>query len=229
MRIHVFVISWEGKHDAAESIVSACTSADYRTVIYSNKDEKEETGTGEWIQVPNAHFFGRKFEAALNAFKPNADIFFLIQADVVSDQWNVILEACRKAFEDDQVGVWAPSVDWTWWTNERVGMGRTPTGLIVAQTDGIVMSCRASTVSALQKLDYSCNNLGWGVEWPVITHAYTEGRLAFRNADLWVKHPPGSGYDHREARSQMNAFLAQLPPHEQTRMNMLLHYAIRPK
>lgn len=227
MKIHLFVISWEGKHDAADAIVVSATSADYRTVIYSNAAETEESGAGEWLQVPNDWFFGRKFERALRAFRSDADIFLLVQGDAEFGDWNWIVSRCREAFHHPDVGVWAPHVHHSWWTNDRVIIGETEIGSIVAQTDGIVFAFRRSTAERLLRFDYSCNNLGWGVEWAAIVHAYSEGRLAFRDQTLSVYHPPGSGYNHDEARTQMSAYVQQFTIEERARMNILSAYTTR--
>lgn len=227
MRIHLFVVSWEGKREAAEAIVSTATEADFRTVIYSAADERRETGTGEWLQMPNAAYFGLKFERALRAFHDDADVLLLVQADAVYADWNQVVSRCRTAFQDDNVGVWAPHVHHSWWTNQRVVMQETPIGSVVAQTDGIVFAFRRSTVKRLRRLGYYMNNLGWGVEWAAIAHAYTEGRLAYRDQTLQVYHPQGSGYDHRQARVQQASFLSQLMVDEVARIRFLLAFATR--
>jgi hypothetical protein len=228
MKIHLFVISWTGKREAAEAIVASASHADFRTVIYSNATESLEEGTGEWLSVPNAWFFGRKFERALDAFHPEADIFLLVQADAVLDDWNRVIDRCREAFRDETVGVWAPHVHHSWWTNERVVMGEGSVGSVVAQTDGIAWAFRRSTVERLRSMDYACNNLGWGVEWAAIVHAHTEGRRAYRDQTISVFHPTGSGYNHGDARAQMNAYLSQLTASEKAYFHWLVSFTVRP-
>jgi len=229
MRVHLFVIGWEGKHDAVERIVSSASTADFRTVIYSNASGERESGTGEWIAVPNTAFFGLKFARALECFHADADVFLLVQGDAVYEDWSAIVAQCRAAFTDDTVGVWAPHVDYSWWTNERVVMGQGSMGSVVAQTDGICFAFRRSTVKRLRRLDYAGNNLGWGVEWAAIAHAATEGRYAWRDQTLTVQHPQGSGYNHTEARQQQAWFLERLTPQEIGIVHRLLSFVMRPQ
>ena len=228
MKIHLFVISWTGKREAAEAIVASASRADFRTVIYSNASESPEEGTGEWVSVPNAWFFGRKFERALEAFHPEADIFLLVQADAVLADWNRVIDRCREAFRDETVGVWAPQVDYTFFTDARVVLRPSKVGWVVAQTDGIVFSFRRSTAERLKNLDYSVCNLGWGIDWAAIVHAHTEGREAHRDTHIHVHHPKGSGYDPAIAHAQMRALLRQLTVAEQDHFVALERFALRP-
>jgi len=73
------------------------------------------------------------------------------------------------------------------------------------------------------------NNLGWGIEWAAIAHAYTEGRRAYRDQTLRVHHPQGSGYNHHEARVQQRSYLAQLSDEEQAHIRAMLLFATRPQ
>jgi hypothetical protein len=38
------------------------------TVIYSDRDNLEVSGAGQWLQVPDEWFYGRKFKAILDHF-----------------------------------------------------------------------------------------------------------------------------------------------------------------
>ena len=67
-RLDVVIISWQGQYENAAHIAHALSEAPHLrvVVIYSNAQEAPETGAGEWVQVPNAHFFGWKFRRALD-------------------------------------------------------------------------------------------------------------------------------------------------------------------
>ncbi len=214
-KIQVFVISWNGMHDKAEAIAQAIHPVvDRVSVIYSNKDETEEMGTGHWEQVSNEYYFGRKFKRALDLF--TGDIFVLIQADAYHENWPQVLRRCAGSFGIPELGVWAPNVDWSWWTTERVKLGNYgKTGLsMVAQTDGIIFALRSDVADRIRGLDYECNNLGWGIEWAAIAYAYSHDLLVLRDETITVNHPKGSGYDHSAAREQQNDFLSRLTPQE---------------
>ena len=201
--------------------------ADFVTVIYSNPEEAEEEGTGEWIKVPNEYFFGRKFREALKRNK--GDIFLNIQADASSSEWEKIFQKCREAYAQiPRLGVWQPNLDWTWWTTDRVRLGNlTPELAVVAQTDGITFAVNQEVVSRLLELDYDRNNLGWGVEWAAIVYAYSHNLLVLRDTSVKVLHPKGSGYDHTEARKQQDAFLDQLSPQEKLQYFLLYRFVTR--
>jgi len=227
MKVHLFVISWNERSEEAEAIVREASAADYRTVIYSNAAETPETGTGEWIQVPNDYYFGRKFHTALELFESDADIFLLVQADAKCADWNQLIERCKRGLANPLVGVWGPNVSHTWWTNQRVAIQPTPAGVAVTQTDGIVFAFGRDIFARLCQMNYVCNNLGWGVEWAAICHAYANNRLVIRDMDVSVYHPAGSGYDHTLARAQQSVFLTQLTPQEAVQFSLLSQFSSR--
>jgi len=222
-------------HDKAEAIAAAVAPhVASTTVIYSNAEEAEEYGTGHWERVPNDFFFGRKFKRALDLFMTATstspvDLFMLIQADAVHPDWPKVLTRCLWAFGIPDLGVWCPKVDWSWWTTERVRLGDYgQTGLkMVAQTDGICWAIRREVVERIQRLDYDCNNLGWGVEWAAVAYAYAHNLLVLRDETVIVGHPKGSGYDHTEARRQQDLFLNQLSTQEKIQQALLFRYAAR--
>lgn len=214
-KIHAFVISWEGKHDSSLHIASNLSGlVDKLTVIYSNAQNMPETGPGNWVQLENSFFFGRKFERALRLFQE--DVFLLIHADASSDQWIQIVHNCRLFMSMDSVGVWAPAVSHTPWVDEKVLIYRDEINNIgyVAQTDGIVFSLSSSVVNRLKSLDYSENNLGWGIDWAAISHAFANNLLVIRDYSIKVHHPEGTGYQKELAYSQMQLFMTQFSAQE---------------
>jgi hypothetical protein len=225
--VDVVVVSWQGFGDASRRIAQTLAGlADVRLrVIYSNAAEAAESGAGEWIQVPNAHFFGSKFARALA--EASADTLLLIQADAQCDDWPAVVarfrDCCRRR---PRLGLWAPTISYTPWLPYRVDIRPLPGEAMthVAQTDGIVLGMTAPVLRRLRALDYGPNNIGWGIDWIAICHAYTHGLEVLRDDHLLVRHPRSRGYDTREATRQWLGFMAQASDDEQSMFEILKRY-----
>lgn len=218
IRVHVFVIAWPGVEANAAHIAQRLDGlADSLTVIYSTRDGQPLSGPGEWEQAPDEEFFGKKFKRVLDAFQ--GDVCLLVHADAFHDAWADVLEKCRTAFVErrGQLGVWAPDVDHKPVSTHvaRLAFLDKHGQCAVTQTDGVVCAFSSPVMDRLKQLDFSQNNLGWGIDWAAIAYAYTHHLLVVVDQTLTVKHAPGRGYDSNEAQSQMANFLKQLTAQEQ--------------
>jgi len=225
-QVHVVVISWQGRGDAARAIAAAVAPvADGLSVVYSNAAEQPEAGPGDWVQLPDSAYFGPKFQAAL-AHTPPGAVLLLIHADATCDDWPAVVARCRAAYARHQrLGVWAPEVVGanpyrTEWVGLLPQPGE-PTLLSVMQTDSTVFALAPAVLQRLRGLDYACNNLGWGIDWVAVAHALCSGHLVLRDTALRVVHPRGSGYHTQAADAQMRVFLAQLTMPERNMVALL--------
>jgi hypothetical protein len=213
--LDVVIISWQGQHENAAHIARALIDApDLRVfVIYSNAAEAAETGAGEWIGVPNAHFFGWKFRRALDCVREDARAMVIIQADARAADWSGLLARCSKCFKGmPDLGLWAPRITYTPWIPQRVDIAPVAgTDLMqVAQTDGIVLGLASPVDARLRQLDYGDNNLGWGIDSVAIAFSLAHGLMVVRDDGCRVEHPKSRGYDWRLAVQQWRQFLLQM-------------------
>lgn len=225
--IHVFIICWVGKeafaHHIADSLID---HVDHLTVIYSNENDKVETGSGNWHKVPNEWFFGKKFHACLEHHH-NEDIFLQIAADAQSDDWPGLVTKCKDAFDEySQLGVWTPDITHTPWSQDRTAICQVDKDHFwsVIQTDAIVWAFSNQVTNRLKQLNYQNNNLGWGVDWAAIAIAYGSNLLVLRDTSVEVIHPQGSGYASKDASNQMEDFLSQLTLQERTLVLLLQEF-----
>jgi len=238
--LDVFIVSWQdhgakalhiGQRIAERYPQSGAVACGVRlTVIYSNAAEMPEAGPGRWLQVPNADHFGAKFARALAEFSGQA--LLLIQADAGSDDWPGLIDRCRQRFaQRAALAVWAPCVSYTPWSPARVDIRPEPGEALthVAHTDGIVLAYAGSMVQRLQQLDYRNNNIGWGIDWIAICHAYSRGLEVLREDELLVSHPRSRGYDTREATRQWLAFMTQMDGAERSMFEILKRYTAEKK
>jgi hypothetical protein len=212
VKIHAFIFCWPGQVESTRRLRSAVRPhVDLLTVIDSSGEALAES-SAEWICVDRAFFYGRLFRTALEHFA--GDVLLQIQSDASAEDWGAVIRACRRRFGAmKKLAIWAPEVDYTVWVTEWVKLYEIPdTGLVgVAQTDGIVSALDKDIVRFLKTLDYSQNNLGWGIDWAAIGYAFASGKLVLRDTTVRVEHPQGSGYGHDPAYDGQSAFLAQLP------------------
>jgi hypothetical protein len=221
--LHISIISWDGKESAAEHIASKIDGlSEYLTIIYSTKDGLKRQGTGDWIQVSDEDFLGKKFKKALELNK--GDIHLQIQADADCEDWPKLVSRCKQIHhKDENVGIWVPEISYTYWKTEKVKITNyIDSALIsVAQTDTIVWSFTKSICDRLKKYNYEINNLGWGIDWAAISYALSNNALVLRDRSIQVLHLKGTGYNRNNAIAQMDQFLKQLSSQEKVIFNLL--------
>ncbi len=211
-KLHAIVFCWPHKvADAIHICRSLVDRADKVTVIDASTDPIPEQADWEWIKVDPSCYFGHKFAHALSHF--TGDVLLQIQADASHPNWGAVADLCRRRFaEIPRLGIWGPELDYTVWPSGGVQLYKLddPQLAGVVQTDCIVWAMRSNVVNYLRRLDYSKNNLGWGIDWAAIAHCYACGTLVLRDSAAKISHPKGTGYDRAEADRQMAWFLNQI-------------------
>lgn len=213
MRQAVGIISWQGMNARAKATAEALCGAGLAvTVVYSSDSEADETGAGHWVRVPQEQFFGAKFDVLLDHIAAD-ETLLLVQADAECDDW----PALAARFTDvltriPGLGLLTPEIENTPYPLNVTGVGQyDESGLFeVLHTDAIVLVIAPAIVERLRGLDFSLNNLGWGIDWTALCHARAQGMLALCDRAIKVRHPEGRGYDWLQAESQMREFVTQM-------------------
>lgn len=214
MSFDTFIISWRGYNLKAANIACELTSiAKTVNVIYSTEDEVstviDQDPRVQWVKVPDTYFFGRKLRTCFSLAHEPHSLFICADADY--SQWadvgHAFLDAI-KAFHD--LGVWAPSIDYTPWTLDLVEQANLSARYSqVLQTDGVVWGLCQELVSQLKVFDYSTNNSGWNIDWAAICIAYERELSVIRDKSIKIFHPMGTGYNKQVARLESEFFLRQ--------------------
>ena len=229
LKIDVFIVSWAGQHANASKIAKATHGKVSRvTIIFSDNNDDVSIGEGRWIRVPNEHFGGKKFEKCLGEF--DGDIMLTITADAHCHNWASLIRSCEQAFTHNKtIGVWAPNVNYSPLNLEITSVSTiegTPLHL-VTQTDSIVWALSKDTVSRLKSLDYTINNLGWGIDTLACVYCHSTKRLVTVDAETTVFHPLATGYDQAYAKWQQAAFWTQMTPQEGYHFDIIQDYMKR--
>ena len=219
--LHGVIISWDGMHDSASLIADALASSLARLdVVYSNRADIDETGSGLWHAVPQSWFYGWKFRKALELFLADTTTthLLIISADAAHDDWaSLARRAAEVLGKGPDLGIWAPDLDRSPWPTSKVASAQPgEDGCVeVLQTDGVVWAISSQVAATLSSLSFEENNLGWGIDWAAMRIAHKASLRVCRDLTCAIRHPEARGYDPEQARLQMNAFLRQLPKADQ--------------
>ena len=215
--LHVFIISWEGKHENAISIAKNVRAVtDNVSIVYSDPNPKLVLDVEcDLIERQNGLFWGDKFKACLDAW--NSDLMLIIHGDCECEDWGCLVQQCQLACSKiPWIGVWAPHIDWALLSIDRTHIAPiNGTSLsVVAQTDAIVFCLSRHVGERLRMANYERNIYGWGIDTLAVAHAYATNKIAVVDNSISVKHPRSRGYPVDVAQAQSQEFLRQLTPSE---------------
>jgi hypothetical protein len=225
--LHAFVLCWPGREAAAHDIAGALAgTADHLTVLYKNDTGQDESGPGDWRRIPSERYYGWQFQESLRLNR--GDIMLHVQADAIHSDWLNVARRCRQTFEANRgLGIWSPNVYHSWYIPEltQVSPPR-PDGVAdVTCTDGVVWALSSALVERLRRLDFSENNIGWGLGEAAAALAVTNDMGVVMDLELEVIHPKGSGYDRTKALAQAKSFSTQLSASQQAYISTILTLA----
>ena len=228
MNLHACIICWNKRESDAQKIADDIYPfVDNLTVIYSNLENKDFEGTGDWLKVNDRWFYGKKFAKFLCSSKLQ-DIHLIIQADAICGDWPRLVEECRREFcSRTSLGIWIPKLEeGTPWRPRRIDLWRSrdQNAVHVAFIDGRVWSFSANVLERLREISFQHNNLGWGIEGLCVAYCYSKGLSVIRSENIEVKHTPGAGYDRSIAAKQQIKFLKQLNEIELIVYNIIKKY-----
>lgn len=140
-------------------------------------------------------------------------IGIIITSDVGINDVGEFLEKTGKAFQRDEIGVYAPSATYSYHRHMNYGKGK---GLEqVSYTEGFCFALRANILDAMCPVDITLNKFGYGTDTILGFHALKLSYISVVDYTYYVDHPYGSGYDKHEAVKAKNDWLNSLPRPQQ--------------
>lgn len=225
--ICVAVIAWQGYEESAEKIKNEVAPlVDQVIVVYSNPENKVYRDTEGWHLTSNKGFFGAKFSHALGLCE--FDTLLLVHADTKTNDWKKLTEFfIDDSLQFPRMGLWIPLINYTFFNPDRVTIHSIGKYTLVSATDSIILGIAPPILKRLSSLDFSDNNLGWGLDWIASAYALNSGLCLVRNDKVEVFHPRGSGYSNELARTQMARFLKQATEAERRTITRVKRYIMR--
>jgi len=217
IKIHAFIFNWRGQCEKATELEKEFAKyVDKVTVINSDDNNKKN----HWINIGENSYFGDQFCKAVELF--DGDILFHTQADVSSpnNEWEQIIASAKKYYTKYNYGAYAPNVDYTNWTNNRVSLERLSSTeikndnlTIVSNTDCSSWFISGSLIKNF-KLKYlqKCkeNKIGWGIDLVICLDSLLNSRAVLRDNNFNLHHPKGTGYNLQMAAKTCRAFIGKV-------------------
>jgi hypothetical protein len=213
MLIHSFIFNWRGQYEKTkekEKILSSIPDVKV-TVINSDEEHMDE----DWINIGEESFFTDQFMMALKLF--SGDIFWHVQGDASYDKWSELVTDAKKYWEKYEWGIYAPNVDYTWYTANRTDIS----GLLVSDTNLKIVACTDCTCWFIHKdviqdfkdrnIDMTPYTMGWGWDIVLPSLAFLKQKPVFRDYNHVIQHPEGTNYNKDKAEREMLALFESLP------------------
>lgn len=208
--IYVHIFSW--KHVTANALeLYRRVAPHFPQTFFINCDENTpiapETISGDRVlQLDDRYYYGGQFNTALKN-TPEGKILACIVGDVEpAADWAAIAARAVAAFNAHPIGIYAPNVDYTWWTMRNAHIA----GDLyeVPNTDCTCWFLHPKLTGRLRIFDYYLlSNLGWGIDAMYCKEAVKRRMHIARDYGVMVRQPRGTAYDQTKARSQMQLLM----------------------
>lgn len=150
-----------------------------------------------------------------NLFLKNHDyeIGMIITSDVKISNIDVFLDKTRGAFDNEDIGVYAPSAEYSYHRHMIYNKGRGVQQ--VCFTEGFCFAFRSTILDKMCPVNIGLNKFGYGTDIILGYHALNQGFISVVDYTHYVDHPYGSGYDKHAAVKAKHDWLASLPTPQQ--------------
>lgn len=211
LEIQPFIFTWKRQFQKACVIEDQLREIFPAVVVINSDDENTRPG---WINIGNSCYFTDQFRKALEIF--SGDVLFHIQADVEYDNWRKLVEDAKFYFRFYDAGIYAPHVDYTFWTAERSDVPSDALShshlKLVGSTDETVWFIRKEILEGIQErgIDMSLNPFGWGWDCSLSCISYAKAMPVIRDYRHTIRHPKGTGYNTNVAETEMSKHFGSL-------------------
>jgi hypothetical protein len=214
LNIQPFIFNWRNQYDKTKKIESSLLKIFDRVDVINSDDLHNEP---HWTNIGEQAYFAEQFLTAVNMF--DGDIFFHIQGDIEFDRWEELVDAAQKYYEKYQWGIYAPNVDYTWYSSQNADIQTIrfteDTNLrAVSNPDCTIWFIHRDIINTLKQnpFDLSFMKYGWGLDLILCGNSYLQKRLVMRDYEFTVDHPPGTGYMQNEAFEELGVLLSKCNP-----------------
>jgi len=213
MNIQPFIFNWNNQFKKT-SLIEDSLKKKFDNVFVINSDD-DNTKEG-WVNIGNECYFSDQFRKALELF--DGDVLFHIQGDVSYDKWETLVEDAKKYFEYYNAGIYAPNIDYTWYSSENTDIESLQSEhsniKMVACTDETVWFIKKEIIQEMfeRKIDFSDNTMGWGWDLVLCGISFLNGLPVIRDYNHTISHPMGTDYNKEKASTEMLNLWNSLDP-----------------
>ena len=211
MKIQPFIFNWKGQYKKTLEKEDALQKIFDKVIVINSDDTQEEE---RWINIGDDCYYTDQFMKAIELF--DGDILFHIQADASYDKLEELVNDAKKYFEDYEWGIYAPNVDYTWYTSENTDIESIESNhdniKMVANTDCTGWFIHKDIINEFlnRKIDMSDQKMGWGVDLCLSSLSFLMSRPVIRDYSHTIEHPPGTNYNKDQAAKEINILWQRL-------------------
>jgi GR25 family glycosyltransferase involved in LPS biosynthesis len=212
-QIHAFIFNWRGQLEKTLKTETQLKKILQKvTVINSDDDNKFD----HWVNIGESSYFSAQFLKALELF--NEDIFFHVQGDVTYDDWSSIIDDSKIYYKKYNYGIYAPNVDYTSWSSNRVDISTIPKCndkklKLVTMTDCSCWFINKKIIDEY-KLKYSLsfkkNKYGFGADLVNCAISIKNNMPVIRDYNYTVNHPKNTNYSSEDAVTMLEEYLKSI-------------------
>ena len=213
MNIQPFIFNWKGQYEKTLSKEQSLQKIFDRVIIINSDDTHEET---RWVNIGDDCYYTDQFMKALELF--NGDVLFHIQSDASYNNLDQLVCDAQKYFEEYGWGIYAPNVDYTWYTAENTDIESLQSNhkniRMVADTDCTCWFIHKDVINEFlnRKIDMSDQKMGWGIDLCLSAISFILGRPVIRDYNHIIDNTPGTNYNKENASNEMVILLERLDP-----------------
>jgi len=182
-----------------------------KSIAIDSGSELTETEKNEFDSVnPNIYYSGLINKVCDYAAVSKEDILLIVTSDVTFSNYKLLIDRIKKAFQNQKIGVYAPSVQSSP-HKHMMNMGRR--GLRqVTFVEGFCFAVRRNIIEQYYPIDTKINLLGWGIDVMTGFQALKQGKISVVDYDVRVFHPITTGYNVTMAKLQRNDWFCTFDP-----------------
>lgn len=211
MNIQPFIFNWKGQFEkTCEKVIQL--EKIFKEVVVINSDDTNEKP--EWVNIGDDCYFTDQFLKSIEIF--DADVLFHIQADASYNNFDNLVEDSKKYYNEYEWGVYAPNVDYTWYTSQNTDISSLqslhPNIKMVADPDCTCWFIHKDIIQDFKNrnINMSDQKMGWGIDISICSLSFLRGRPVIRDYNHTVDHPPGTNYNKDIAAKEMSTLWNRL-------------------
>lgn len=211
MNIQPFIFNWKGQFDKTCEKEEQLKKIFDKVIVINSDDGNEKP---DWVNIGDECYFTEQFLKAVEIF--DGDVLFHIQADASYDDFERLVEDAEKYYLEYDWGVYAPNVDYTWYTSQNTDIQSLESShsniKMVADPDCTCWFIHKDIINEFKNrnIDMTNQKMGWGIDLAICSLSFINKRPVIRDYSHTIDHPPGTNYNKERAAKEMGELWQRL-------------------